>query len=332
MVSVIVPVYGVEAYIERCLDSLLAQSYPHWEAILVDDGSPDRAGEICDAYARRESRFRVIHQANGGLSAARNSGLQQAKGQFVFFLDSDDWLHPHTLELLTDAATQNGAAMAMCNSRAEQEWIAPQALNDPPVCLLSGREALLSLYREGGGRFVVSWGKLWRRELLNGLSFPTGRIHEDEATTYRLLYPLDRFALVEAPLYCYFAGDNTSITRSAYSQKRLDVLTAVEEQIDYYRAADDSECLEAVHGRYLTKAIEQCDQIRTQLCDQALEAEVIGRVEAFCRERGLRISHSQHLLLTGDIASRRKLRTAKLRDLLHERGLFGCIAYYWKKI
>ena len=332
MISIIVPIYGVEAYLCRCLDSLTAQTLPDWEAILIDDGSPDASGAICDRYAARDPRFRVIHRENGGLSAARNTGLAAARGEWLLFLDSDDWIHPRALELLLAAATQTGADMAMCDFTAAQGWSDPADLGEPAVSVMSGRDALLSLYRQGGGRFVVAWGKLWKRERLAELRFPEGRIHEDEATTYRLLYPLERFALVEAPLWVYYQGGGESITRSAYSEKRLDVLTAVEEQIDFYRAACDKDCLEAVLRRYLQKAIQQCDQIREELAELALARSVTDRVETFCRARGLRITCSERLLLTGDTAAKGKLRTAKIRDLIHERGFFGCIAYYWKKI
>ncbi|MBQ8288079.1 MAG: glycosyltransferase [Clostridia bacterium] len=332
MISIIVPVYRVEDYICRCLDSVIAQTCADFEAILIDDGSPDASGAICDDYAAKDSRFRVIHQENGGLSAARNTGLAAAKGEFVLFLDSDDWLHPRTLELLLAALTETGSDMAMCDFQTAARWSEPTDVGTPAVSVMSGRDALLSLYRQGGGRFVVSWGKLWRSERLIALVFPEGHIHEDEATTYRLLYPLERFALVEAPLCYYYQGGGESITRSAYSKKRLDVLTAVEEQIDFFLSCDDRECLDAVLRRYLQKAIEQCDAIREELQDAALAEQVVERVEAFCRHRGLRITCSQRLLLTGDTASKRKLRFAKIRDLIHERGFFGCIAYYWKKI
>lgn len=340
MISIIVPVYRVEDYIRRCLNSLLAQTDRDFEAILVDDGSPDRSGAICEEYASRDRRFRVIHLENGGLSAARNTGLAAAEGNYILFLDSDDWIHPRTLELLLSALTKTGADMAMCNYSTATEWCEPADIGTPAVETLSGRDALLSLYRQGGGRFVVSWGKLWRRERLSGLVFPEGRIHEDEATTYRLLYPLERLALVEAPLWFYYQNP-TGITHSVYSSRRLDVLTAVEEQIDFYLSLADETFLQPrakvpplspILRRYLQKAVENLDAIRETSKDDALAAAVIARVEDFCRARGLRITCSERLLLRGDTRSKWKLRTAKIRDLLHERGFFGCISYYWKKI
>ncbi|MBQ8382355.1 MAG: glycosyltransferase family 2 protein [Clostridia bacterium] len=331
MISIVVPVYRVEDYIVRCLDSLMAQTYADFEAILVDDGSPDRSGEICDAYAAQDGRFRVIHRENGGLSAARNTGLAAVRGEFVLFLDSDDWLHPRTLELLLSAVTEQNADMAMGNFQTVGAWCEPLTVVAPSVLAMSGRDALLRLYEQGGARFVVAWGKLWRRKRLAGLHFPEGRIHEDEATTYRLLYPLERMALVEAPLYFYYQNLD-SITRAAYSVKRLDGLTALEEQIDFYRARSDEALVKQTVRGYLQKATENLDSIRVILRDAALAEQVVERVETFCRERGLRISCSERLLLTGDTASKWKLRTAKIRDLVYERGFWGCIVYYWKKI
>lgn len=331
MISIIVPIYGVEAYLCRCLDSLTAQTLPDWEAILVDDGSPDASGAICDRYAARDPRFRVIHRENGGLSAARNTGLAAARGEWLLFLDSDDWLHPRALELLLAAATQTGADMAMCDFTAAEGRSDPADLGTPAVSVLRGRDALLSLYRQGGGRFVVAWGKLWKRERLAELRFPEGRIHEDEATTYRLLYPLERFALVEAPLWYYFHNPD-GITRSAYSVKRLDMLTAVEEEIDFYSQAGDVECLQAVLERYWQSAADQCQLIRESHPDPALADGVAKRVKAFCDARHLKISASATLLLKGDTASPWNLRFAKAKDLIREKGFFGCITYYWKKI
>lgn len=331
MISIIVPVYGVENYLRRCLDSLRVQTCADFEAILVDDGSPDASGAICDSYATMDHRFRVIHRENGGLSAARNTGLADATGEWILFLDSDDWLHPRALELLLSAACTQDTDMAMCDFAAAAQWSEPADVGTPAVSVMSGRDALLSLYRQGGGRFVVAWGKLWKRERLADLRFPEGRIHEDEATTYRLLYPLERLAMVEVPLWFYYQNPD-SITRASYSRKRLDGLTAVEEQLDFYLAqADEALTAQTLRG-YLQKAIENADAIRSVLQDGALAESVTRRVESFCRDRGLRITCSERLLLAGDTASKRKLRTAKLRDLVYERGIFGCVAYYWKKM
>ena len=331
MISIIVPVYGVEAYLSRCLDSLTAQTIPDWEAILVDDGSPDRSGAICDAYAAADPRFRVIHRENGGLSAARNTGLAAAAGEWILFLDSDDWIHPRTLELLLSAATQMGADMAMCDFVHAEAWSEPAEQGAPTVLEMSGRDALLSLYRKVGARFVVAWGKLWRRERLTELCFPEGRIHEDEATTYRLLYPLERLALVEAPLWYYYRNPE-SITRIAYSEKRLDLLTALEEEIDFFSQNGDGECLDVVLRRYWQAAADLCQLIRENAPSDEGADRIALRVKAFCKARALRISASTTLLLEGDTDSPWKLRRARAKDLLREKGLFGCISYYWKKL
>lgn len=113
-VSIIVPVYKVEPYLNKCVDSILAQTFTDFECILVDDGSPDSCGKICDEYVQKDSRVKVIHQENQGLSAARNSGLDMASGAWIVFVDSDDWIEPDAVEVLYRAALQNDADMAVC--------------------------------------------------------------------------------------------------------------------------------------------------------------------------------------------------------------------------
>ena len=331
MISIIVPIYGVEAYLSRCLDSLQAQTLADWEAILVDDGSPDACGAICDAYAAADARFRVIHQANGGLSAARNAGLSAAKGEWILFLDSDDWIHPRTLELLLSAALEQGTDMAMCDFAPVSRWREPAKLDCPAVSVMEGRKALLSIFRQDRVRFVVSWGKLWKRDRLVGLRFPEGRNHEDEATTYRLFYPLDRLALVEAPLWCYYQNP-TGIMHTAYSVKRLDALTAFEEAVDFFAQEKDEECLQAALKTYWQCAIDQRQLMRENGVELATRQGVTKRVEDFCSARNLPLSATAALLLREEAPSRRQLRAATATDLVRERGFFGCATYYWKKL
>lgn len=203
-ISIIVPVYRVEEYLDACVRSVINQSYDNWELILVDDGSPDRCGAICDAWAEKDSRIRVIHQKNGGLSAARNAGVKAARGDWLAFLDSDDWWEESFLSEMWEAVLTHQAELAICGWVSEYE-------NDPdkkehmlpePGCL-SSREALFLLCQTGGVVFVTAWNRLIRRDVWEGLFFPLGKLHEDEFVAYRLLDKACRIACLDRPLVHY---------------------------------------------------------------------------------------------------------------------------------
>lgn len=330
VISVIVPVYRVEAYLARCLDSVLAQTYPNWECILVDDGSPDGSGEICDQYAAKDARFRVVHRANGGLSAARNSGMRAASGEWYFFLDSDDWIHPNALALLLSAAEETASEVALCDYIRVSEWQEPQSVATSPREVLSGEEALQRLYRPHRTKYVIATCKLWKRTLWENFSFPEGRIHEDEATAPRLYWRASRVVFLDVPLY-YYCYNPSSITTAPYSPHRLDFLTALEEHFDFFRGQGREDLAEQTIQQYIRAGWEQGEQIRRTLRDFALAEKVEARVLDFCRERGLWVTYSQRAGLRGE-SSKWRLRLAKIRDLLHEKGFGGCVAYYWNKL
>lgn len=190
MVSVIIPVYNVENYLAQCIDSILAQSCPDWEAILVDDGATDSSGAICDDYAARDPRIRVIHRENGGLSAARNTGLKAARGEYVYFLDSDDYIKPQTLACLLEKAEQTLAAVVFFDGfvffdSCEEDDSVSRYTRRNPYPVRKGRDMLLELLKKEEYRTAVPLMLLRKDYLLeNGLWFEEGIIHEDELYTF----------------------------------------------------------------------------------------------------------------------------------------------------
>ena len=239
LVSVILPVYGVEAYLERCVDGVLAQTYRNLEVILVDDESPDRCPAICDAYAAADPRVRVIHQKNAGLSGARNTGIDAARGEYLAFIDSDDYVTHDFIARLYQALEETGSDLAMCKWKYVKGGPVPDEEHDTgAVTAYSGREMMANLYIPDGAYYVVAWNKLYKRELFQGLRFPLGRIHEDEATTYRVYDRIGKAAVVDACLYGYFVG-NDSITRGKFSRKRLDWAWAVRERLTFLEERKD---------------------------------------------------------------------------------------------
>ena len=232
-ISVIVPVYKVENYIHRCVGSILAQTFRDFELILVDDGSPDHCGAICDDYAAKDSRVHVIHQENGGLSAARNAGIDWAfansDSEYLTFIDSDDWVHPSCLRALYGAAQSTGLPISVCG-------YAETAGEDPQCGEISVETwEPEAFYMERHVNAVVAWGKLYSRALFRDVRYPVGRIHEDEYVTYRLLFPQARLAVVPAPLYAYFQNPE-GITKSEWTPRRLDAVEGLNGQRLYFRA------------------------------------------------------------------------------------------------
>jgi len=235
LISVIVPVYKVEPYLERCVESILAQTFSDYELILVDDGSPDRCPQMCDAYAGKDSRIHVIHQENGGLSAARNAGLdwifENSDSSWVTFIDSDDWVHPLYLEILLDAVTLCHQDISVCPPKfAEEYHLENYEKHHIPVHTQSSE----SFYQEVDKAPNTAWAKLYKKELWQEIRYPVGKLHEDRFTTYKLLFLYERIAVVEVPLYYYFRNAN-GIVMSQWSPKRLDDLEAMEEQLKYFK-------------------------------------------------------------------------------------------------
>ena len=231
LISVIIPVYRVEEYLSRCVDSVLAQTYENMEVILVDDGSPDGCPAICDAYAALDSRVRVLHQKNTGLSGARNAGIDASHGKWLAFVDSDDYLAPRFLERLYEVCVDTGSDLGVCRWEYVKGEPIPER-GSGGVRVYTGREMLANLYTPDGAYFVVAWNKLYRRELFREIRYPLGRIHEDEATTYRIYDQVERAVYVDCSLYGYFVTP-ASITRG-FNPKRMDWVYAVAERMDFF--------------------------------------------------------------------------------------------------
>ena len=189
LISVIVPIYNKELYLEECLESIINQTLKSIEIILVDDGSPDNCPQLCDAYAEKHDQIRVIHQENKGLSGARNTGIDHAKGEYIAFVDSDDLWSIHFLESLYRALKEHDADISQCRWEYMHGDELKEAYDPDAKCTcFTGREMLANLFIQTGAYYVVAWNKLYKKELFENIRYPEGRIHEDEATTHKLLY------------------------------------------------------------------------------------------------------------------------------------------------
>lgn len=261
LISVVIPVYKVEAYLDRCVESVVRQSYEKLEILLVDDGSPDRCGAMCDAWAGKDSRIRVLHQKNAGLGAARNRGTEIAAGEFVTYVDSDDYLAPDAIELLLRLLQEQGAEIAVADCvKTQEDHVSFDRSTEEQIRLFTGKEACMTL--QGWELYmpmVTAWGKLFPRELLLREPFTEGRLHEDEATTYRLYAAVSRVALSSRPVYAYYQNPNSIMhTRSERSQR--DTLLAYCEQIRFFRSQGETALAEAAEDKLLNVAVDFADR------------------------------------------------------------------------
>lgn len=249
LISVIIPVYNVEKYLRKCINSILNQTYKNLEIILVDDGSPDKCGKICDEYREKDLRVHVIHKENGGLSDARNIGIKNATGKYIVFIDSDDWIHPNMIEILFYEIQKSNADISMCMFKYiyedEMEKNIDTEYHINSVEILTSEEVLERYYSDSRVPYVVAWNKLYKRDLFQKICYPKGKIHEDEFTTYKLFYDAEKIIVVDAELYFYLQRCN-SITGGSSKVKHWDILDAYSESKDYYKVHKESKLLEMV--------------------------------------------------------------------------------------
>ncbi|OKL36565.1 glycosyltransferase family 2 protein [Domibacillus mangrovi] len=211
-ISIIVPVYKVEPYIHKCVDSILAQTFKDFELILVDDGSPDKCGEICDEYAQKDSRVHVIHKKNGGLSDARNAGLNIAKGEYIGFVDSDDWIESDMYELLYNMCEENECDIANCTSIIH--FKSETVINGNHPLIIHNRNEAMKAMLEGELYDEVVWTKLIKRNLIGDTRFKVGIVYEDTDFTYRLIHKSKKVCCIGAPKYHYIKRENSTMDKA----------------------------------------------------------------------------------------------------------------------
>ena len=233
LISIIVPVYNIEAYIAKCVDSIVHQSYKNIEIILVDDGSTDNSSVLCDELASKDERITVIHKTNGGLSDARNTGIDIAKGKYIGFVDGDDYIDPLMYEMLLNACIQTGAKIAMCGRKTvdESEKVIKEMFTLREETLFTAKEAVEHLLRWDSCD-SAAWDKLYDKALFDGVRYPLGVMSEDYQVTSKLLISANSVVHVGNPLY-YYVQRSGSITHQPFTRKRIDVLKQVDLITEY---------------------------------------------------------------------------------------------------
>lgn len=236
-ISIIVPIYMVENYLSECIESIIHQTYSNLEIILVNDGSTDKCPQICEDYAKRDSRIVVINKPNGGLSDARNAGIDYATGEYLMFVDSDDYIALNMVELLYNVLKDVDADMSICNFKYVSDELDVDFKNcNLPIKdeILTGKDILLKkMFQHRGGYWVIACNKLYKRKLFENVRFAIGKIHEDEFIIHQILLQCQRVACVSEMLY-FYRQRNTSIIGQAVSLKRLDAVEACFNRADAY--------------------------------------------------------------------------------------------------
>ena len=309
LISVIVPVYKVEAFLPRCVDSLLAQTYENLEIILVDDGSPDNCGAICDGYAEKDSRVRCIHKENGGLSSARNAGLDIARGEYIGFLDSDDWMEPEAYGTMLAVARKYDVKL-VCAGRYDVYG------EERKVGLCPEREEKISGEAFAGRIFrwdrcdSAAWDKLYHRSLWEQMRYPLGKICEDVPVTYRLALAAGEVALCPEPFVNYYHRPG-SITTSAVSEKNFHLSQHTAQIYPFIR---DNHPAIAPQARY--QRVKSLSQMML-LLDQADDRTRERYTQQYALLRGQLAEHKNFILNCPWLG-----RKEKVTDLLLILGLY----------
>ena len=233
LISVVVPIYKVEEYINKCLDSIINQTYKNLEIILVDDGSPDNCGKICDDYVKKDKRIKVIHKINGGLSDARNKGIEKAKGEYITFIDSDDYIEKEYVELLYKTIIEEDSDIAIGSHTVLYETGMELKKATGEKTLLTPKKVLERILYDDNIDYSA-WAKLYKIELFKKIKYPKGRLFEDAATTYKLIDSSKKIAINSKSIYNYIIRNN-SITNAAFSKKKMDLIISTKEMCNYIK-------------------------------------------------------------------------------------------------
>ena len=233
LITIVVPIYNVEKYLTKCIESIIKQTYVNIQIILVDDGSTDSCYEICKEYKNKDNRIEIIHKSNGGLSDARNIGIESAQGEFITFIDSDDYIENEYIEYLFKILIDNNADVSICDYKYvnEQGKIGNKYKNNDEIIIYNAKEALYELCKNE----LISnsaWAKLYKIELFRDIRYPKGRIFEDIATTYKVFDKANRIVFGGRPLYNYLYR-KSSISKKGFSINRLNAVEFVEEMTAY---------------------------------------------------------------------------------------------------
>ena len=279
LISVIIPIYKAEKYLDRCIKSITNQTYRNLEIILVDDGSPDRCSEICDTWGKKDNRIKVIHQKNSGVSVARNTGIDVSTGKYIIQVDSDDYIASNMIETLYDAVQINRADMSICKfEKGSDDQYKFETEHKNGMEAIDAETALKRAYKnsEYALQYIAPWGKLYKKELFTGIQYPAGKIFEDIYVTHQVLYRCKSIVVVEDKLtYYYQHGD--SIMNKKYHVGKLDYLEACKNRISFFKNNNLLELEHIAYAEYLHSLIWEYSRARDLLADRQVMTNIVQR-------------------------------------------------------
>lgn len=267
-ISIIVPVYNIEKYLENCVESILNQTFKDLEIILVDDGSTDNSGKICDIYKHKDKRIKVIHKENGGLSSARNCGIEIASGEYIGLVDSDDYIHPQKYEILYKNAIKYSSDIVVSSYKSVYTTSDLELYNpikiEGEITNYTSLEAQEELYKEKSLDFSISWTKLYKKCLFDNLRYEVGRIYEDEFMIHKILHKSKIITYVPAKLHFYYQREG-SIMHSKYSIKNLDEIYYKMDRADFYREVGIENLVHKAECEYINELFFQYFKAKNEL-------------------------------------------------------------------
>ncbi len=279
LVSVIVPIYNVAEYLDKCVETIIGQTYKNIEIILVDDGSTDACPTMCDSYAERDSRIKVIHKRNGGLSDARNAGIEIASGEYFAFIDSDDYVAADFIETLLTVCEENSCKIAQCKSMSVTDDSGKGGNEKYSMELIAGCDMIRRIYEDPTADTIVIWSKLYRRELFDNIRFPFGKLHEDEFTDYKLFDLCEKVAVLDKTMYFYRVNPD-SIVRRSYSLKRMSIFEALEERREYLAGRGYTELAALTDAAYVKQLILHLQEVKGNKEWKGIERELKSKLKA----------------------------------------------------
>lgn len=256
LISIIIPVYKVEKYLEKCIQSVINQTYENLQIILVDDGSPDNCGKICDEYAKKDHRIEVIHKSNGGLSDARNKGLEIAKGEYIGFIDSDDYIESDMYEVLYNLLKQYNADVSICNFYTVSQGKIAIKNAENGIKEYNRIEILKEVLLDNNIQ-SYAWNKLYKKELFDEIKYPVGKKYEDIGTTFYLLEKCNKVVVTGKPEY-YYINRQDSIVNNVTETTITDYIELIMQRYDYIE--ENIKELSSYNKDYLKRILKTAEQ------------------------------------------------------------------------
>lgn len=280
-ISIIVPIYNVEKYLPKCIDSILNQTFKNFELILVNDGSPDRCGAICDSYAALDSRIVVIHKENGGVSSARNAGLDTARGNYIGFVDPDDYIDPEMYSTLFNLCKDRNADISVCKFAREINGKIQYNEEEKQIIKLDNEHGMVELFKGILYRFSLC-NKLFKMHCFEGIQFPEGRIHEDLSTTYLLFSKASKIVYQSFKGYIYVKREESILT-SRYNEKRLQAFMGWQEIIEFIKQRYPK-LINQVIACYSYFCLDHMTYVLSQLDDEKKQIELLNVIRKYFKE------------------------------------------------